>query len=218
MKRVLIICLVLSVALNVFSQIELIVYPKTGEPFFADYQSKTADSLTLKQYRKVMNICIKDIYKVQTLGVHFIQDAYDNKLSNNAKVLEFDKVGKHEGWSIFLSTRLNDTNLILLFKFKRDAGGSEIDTHIITSDKDTITLKLADGNDFNFKLTNNYVLPGYYLYNFGYIILSKIEIDHLLNSPVKEVIYRGFDYRLEDEYVFMRQLFAIYDENFQWRY
>lgn len=208
----------LLISFNGFTQVELFITKTDGDVLLGTFVEKSLDSLTVTSNKKTMTFSFSAISKIQTMGVHFLQDAYNKELSQNSVILEYDNLGSFEGWGIYLSARPVESNVIILFKFKWLVHNAEVPFWNVITDNDTLILNTVDGSKINLKLTNSYILKGYEFYNFGFLILQESEITHLINSPVKSIIYRGENCRIKDEYAIMRQLLAIFDDGIKWRY
>lgn len=200
-----------------FSQVELLITRNDGKLILGDFKSKTADSLTILASKKEITMSYNEIKRVQTFGVHFLQDAYTNELSGNSKAIEFDKFASYRAWLVFISARYINSHIFLLFKFKWNIESDPEEWPVI-NDNDTILLILSNGALLNLYVNNTYVLHSFEFYNFGYIPLDESNIRQLVNSPIRTMTLKGRKSSISDKYLIMRQLFAIFDEDLQWRY
>ena len=203
--------------INSISQVHLLITKKEGGSIMGELTKKTADSFfIINTYDKEeITLSYSEINKIQTMGVHFIKDGYTNELSNNTKILEYDKFGRYKDWNIYLSTRLVNSKIFLLFKFKW-ISEDKVSNWPVIKENELITIKLSDGSILNLKITDSYILEGICFYNFGYVTLNEEELKQLLNSPIDKIEYRDSNCRVGDDFVIMRHLYAIIEEDFPW--
>ncbi|MFO7614466.1 MAG: hypothetical protein R6W71_07495 [Bacteroidales bacterium] len=217
MKRVYLLCILTILIINAFSQVELLIRKNDGGYILGEYISKTSDNLIIKSSKKEMSLNFNEIRKVQTLDVHFLQDAYTNELSKKYKILEYDKIGSFNKWGVFISAREIENEIIILFKYVWSHQDALTDWPVIEDDN-ILKCILMDGSEINLSFKESYILRGHRFYNFGYVKLNEKEIAQFIHSPVNKIIYDGNDFKSINKYLIMRQLFAIFDENMGWRY
>ena len=214
--RILIIIAALLLPAGVLCQVEQLVYLENGEYIRAEYNGQDDENLTItplpirKNEPQTLNKSV--VIRTQTLGVRFLNDEYNDFLSQGVRKLEFQKLCHTSDWGMHVSGRELNDSIVILFKIKN---GNESKTYVHHDVKagDILRLILFSGDTINLPCQDTYILRGYVLYNFGILPLTRDDIYKLINSPVEKVYLNDERCRMNDGYSIMRILLALMESN-----
>lgn len=198
-----------------YGQVNQLVYLENGQNSKVEYVGQTEDTYqviqTSEKQKGIIKLDKNEIRKIQTLGIHFQKDEYDDFLSNNNKKIEFQKLCHNSSYGVYISGRkINDT-IVLLIKLKFGKTRKTGPLGLSIYDGDGITFILESGESITLSLSNTYLLEGYGLYNFGYAIPNNQQFFQLLNSPIEKVYIEDQKCNMNDKYCIMRHLLALMD-------
>ena len=228
MRKLALIVLTLFSSYWSYCQVEQLIYLKNGQWSKVEYINQNDDTIFVRPDKKkdIVSLARNEIKLMQTLGVYFLGDAYNDYLSAGTKKLDYTQFGSTNKYDFEISGGIIDAEIVL---FVRLVYNEFIKEGIYVFEGDIISIQLGSGENVSLSLNRSYLTSGKELkyglgvtqqedinYNISYIKLNSADFKKLINSPIESANLRDRKIRVKDQYCIMRHLLALMDET--WSY
>jgi hypothetical protein len=158
------------------------------------------------------------IISINTIGVDYEGDEFDDFLSGGNKIIKFEKVSKSseskEASTLWVSPRLIDGKSVLLFKLRVKKND---ETKVLLPDisrNAEVEFTFPNDQKLSCRSINSFLVKGYesFTHNFAYLILNNEEIKLLIDHVVMRIRIDQCEFEVEDPDLFRRFLLALNDE------
>jgi hypothetical protein len=227
MKIIATLFILFGATFQIFCQVDQMIYLKNNQWSKVEYVSQTKDSLIVIQEKKkeLIHLSKDEIKLIQTLGVYFKEDNYDNFLSGGNKALNYTKLGSNTNFDIEISGRIINNEIAIVTRF---IFGDFVEDgiyifqgdvlFIALESGDIIELALSDGHfnsvkDLQYGIMVSSNMRKEITYNLSYAIIDNNSYKKIVGSPIKSINLNDDKVRVDDKYCIMRHLLALKDEN-----